>query len=217
MLPRPLNKKQINALVEGSPTTYVIQDTDDIINVDTTVGPVDLYLPNIQGSGLYGNPRSILINDVGLNASLNPITLRVTGNDTISNESSLILDVDGINVQCVICDQNKWAINDLGLKSNIETPIVIDFPAANAITFEQDAIYGTTDDPMTGDITSSEDIVSRSKAGVTNLIVHEDSIEPDFPNQWRLVNGAYTVDVLNYIYVQYIGNSVYLYSILQEL
>lgn len=217
MLPRPLNKTQINAIVEGSPTTYVIKDTDDIINVDTTVGPVDLYLPNIMNSGLYGNPRSILINDVGLNASLNPITLYVSGNDTIFNESSLVLDVDGINVQCVICDQNKWAVNDLGLKSNIETQVVMQMPTDNAITFEQDTIYGSTDEPVTGDITNNTDILDRSKSGVTNLLIHQDSIAPEFPVQWILVNGAYTVDVLNFIYVQYIGNSVYLYSILQQI
>jgi hypothetical protein len=209
-LPQPLNISYVSA-PDGNGLTYLVKDTDNIINVDTTLGPVTIQLPNIIGSGIFGNPREIAVNDVGGQAALNPITLSASGGDTIYNQTTLSLDVNYINVQCELCDRNKWAVNDLGLK----LPIEAQRSTSAALAFQSDTIYGTPAAPITAAITLSAEELARGKAGVTNLIIHNAGAEPTYPAAFALLNGTYTINVNNYIYATFIDTTTIIYTISQ--
>lgn len=209
MLPQPINIVNIAAR-DGYGLTYVIKDSDGIINVSTQLGPVTLYLPNIRNSGLLGNPRRIVIN-CDAYASLNAVTLMASGGDTIYGQESLLLNVDNSNTECMICDLNKWAISDLSQR----LAIYPDQEDTNALQFLTDGVYGTTSDPLTGDITLSASNLARAKRGVANLIIHNDASEPNYPAAFKLLNGEYTNDVNNFIYATFVDENTILYTISQ--
>ena len=91
------------------PASEIIRDTDDMLNVDTTLGPVSLTLQNIRLSGLMLNPRCVFINDIGNNLSVNPITLLASGGDLVNNAASIIINSNGANAKCNIANQTEWS------------------------------------------------------------------------------------------------------------
>lgn len=210
MLPQTINIKYLKP-ENGDGISYVIADKDVIINCDTTSGPIRLYLPNIQGSNLIGNPRIICINDLGGQCALYPITIYTSGTDTIMNENSVVLNVNYIQVQCFIADINKWNVNDLGMK----LPLYPQFVSSGALQFQIDTIYGTPSAPITGNLTLSAEALARGKQGVTNLIIHNDGAEPSYPAAFKLLNGTYTINVNNYIYATFLNSGNILYTISQ--
>lgn len=100
------------------PASEIIRDTDDILNVDTTLGPVSLTLQNIQLSGLMLNPRCIYINDIGNNLSVNPITLLAAAGNLVNNAPSIVINSNGANAKCNIANQTEWAVGGTGVSSS---------------------------------------------------------------------------------------------------
>jgi hypothetical protein len=99
-----------NKLIVGElpSTTYNVMDVDDILNVNTSVAPVDIYLPNIKNSSILIQNRVISINDVGGSASKNNIRIYTTGSDSVNSSSVLILNQDGANVILQASNNSEW-------------------------------------------------------------------------------------------------------------
>lgn len=105
------------------PSTQIIRDTDNIINVDTTLGPVTLTLQNIKLSGLLQEVRCIFINDIGGQASVNPINLLASGGDLVNNAASISITVNGANAKCTPVNQNEWSVSGTGISTSEITGI----------------------------------------------------------------------------------------------
>lgn len=99
------------------PFSGVIMDSDDILNIDTTNGSVNLYLQNIKTSGLLLGQRLININDVGNQASVNNIVVYGSNGDLVNNANSVVISTDGANVECTIANHNEWAILGFGAEA----------------------------------------------------------------------------------------------------
>jgi hypothetical protein len=100
------------------PFTGVVRDTDDIINVDTILGAVNLTLQNISGSGMMLNPRTITINDVGLNAAVNNINIYPSGSDLVNSGIVVTISVNGANAKCEVANLTEWTITGIGVVSS---------------------------------------------------------------------------------------------------
>ena len=100
------------------PASEIIRDTDDMLNVDTTLGPVSLTLQNIRLSGLMLNPRCIFINDIGNNVAVNPITILPAGSDLVNSGISVIININGANAICSVANQNEWSVTGVGVVSS---------------------------------------------------------------------------------------------------
>jgi hypothetical protein len=97
------------------PLNYVTRDTDDILNVDTTLGPVTIVLPNIKNSGYMIRPKTFYINDVGGQASVNNITIEATGGDQINTSSFVIIDKDDGSGSININSRTEWLLTGDGV------------------------------------------------------------------------------------------------------
>lgn len=97
-------------VTQATDTTYMIRDTDDIINIDTSLGQgnITLYLPNILQSGYDRIPRKIFINDVSENASNANILIQALGGDMINNVVTITLNTDGISAELLVSSRDKW-------------------------------------------------------------------------------------------------------------
>lgn len=89
---------------------YNIDCKDDIINVDTSVYAVTLYLPNIVNSGIALFPKQFTINDISGNAGTNNITIMAADN-TVNGASSKVLSQDGVSCAATPCSQTEWLVN----------------------------------------------------------------------------------------------------------
>jgi len=99
------------------PSVEIVRDTDDILNVDTTLGAVSLTLQNIRTSGLMLTPRCVYINDTGGQSSVNPITILGAGGDLVNNAASLVIASNGANATCQISNQTEWAVSGTGIST----------------------------------------------------------------------------------------------------
>ncbi len=57
-LPNPIN---ITYVLTSEVSEYVVQGSDNIINVDTSSSAITIYLPNIRNSDMLANPRTIYL------------------------------------------------------------------------------------------------------------------------------------------------------------
>lgn len=89
----------------------VLSGSDDVINVDTLIGPTTFYLPNIRNSGYDLNYKEYIINDVGGNSSVNPITIQTLGGDKANGLSSVVITSDGCSVIVKVAGFNQWAVD----------------------------------------------------------------------------------------------------------
>lgn len=92
-------------------SSYVISSADDFILVDTSAGPVALYLPNIVGSGLTFKTKKFYIGDNTGNAATNNITIYPSGNNQVNSGVSVVLNTNGATCECVISSQTEYLIN----------------------------------------------------------------------------------------------------------
>lgn len=113
-----VNQILYNSRKITGPSNQIVRDTDDILNVDTTAGPVTLTLQNIRLSGALQNSRKILINDIGGQVSVNPITILPAGSDLVNSGVSVILNVDGCNAKATVANQNEWSVTGVGVVSS---------------------------------------------------------------------------------------------------
>ena len=211
---QPKNTTYISGNNTDVPFVYNIQGSDDIINVNTTNGPVDLYLMNINNSQLMLYPKLININDTGNNAGTYAIRLYPSGSDTISDTPSgqtfISLNRNGINALLSVANKDEWNCLDLGLK----LPISPQQKTGTVLAFDTDRIYGTTSTPETGNITAD---LEAARIGVSAMLIHNNGSAPTFGAEFVMLSGSgtYTTGVLNYIYCQYIDATHILYTISQ--
>jgi hypothetical protein len=88
---------------------YVIDGNDGIINVDTSVNPVLIVLPNINNSGYANTNKGFIINDISNNAATNNITIVAT-NNSVNSTSSVVVSNDGGTAKCSVANLNEWFV-----------------------------------------------------------------------------------------------------------
>ncbi len=103
--------------ISSANNIYAIRDTDDIINVRTSLGTTYLILQNIQGSGLLLNPRTIYINDVDGNAQSSPINISCGGADLINSSPGITINANGGSVAISVSNNNEWIAVGNGVSS----------------------------------------------------------------------------------------------------
>jgi hypothetical protein len=105
--PQTYNTKYIDG---ANTSTYLLDTSDNIVNVDSTGGAVTIILSNIANSGLLLFPRRIFINDIGNNAATNNITIK-PNLDKINNGTSFVMNTNGESVDLIPCSSNEWLCN----------------------------------------------------------------------------------------------------------
>jgi len=111
-LPNPINVTYVSPLISDTfPFIYIVKDTDNIINIDTTHGAVHVILRNIRNSGMLQYQPLLSINDGGNNASTNNITIYPSEGDIINDNTSYVLNNDGANSIIQISDINQWVVS----------------------------------------------------------------------------------------------------------
>lgn len=103
------NTKNIKRLT--TPVTYMLGSEDDVLDIDTTGGVANIYLPNILQSGLLLIRKRIYINDVGNNAGVNNINVITLGGDKINNGASLQLADNGISAEISVANRTEYIAN----------------------------------------------------------------------------------------------------------
>lgn len=110
-LPNPINVTYVSPLISDTfPFQYIVKDTDNIINIDTTHGEVHVILRNIRNSGMLQYQPLLSINDGGNNASVNNITIYPSGGDIINDNTEYVLNNDGANSIIQISDVNQYVV-----------------------------------------------------------------------------------------------------------
>jgi hypothetical protein len=108
-LPNPINVTYVSPSVEDTfPFQYIVKDTDNIINIDTTNGAVEVILRNIRNSGILQYQPLLSINDGGNNATTNNITIYPSGGDIINDSTSFVINTNGGNSVLTISNINQW-------------------------------------------------------------------------------------------------------------
>jgi hypothetical protein len=111
-LPNPINVTYVSPLISDTfPFIYIVKDTDNIINIDTTHGEVHVILRNIRNSGILQYQPLLSINDGGNNASVNNITIYPSGGDVIQDNTEYVLNNDGANSIIQISNINQWVVS----------------------------------------------------------------------------------------------------------
>ena len=111
-LPNPINVTYVSPLISDTfPFIYIVKDTDNIINIDTTHGEVHVILRNIRNSGMLQYQPLLSINDGGNNASTNNITIYPSEGDVINDNTSYVLNTNGSNSIIQISDINQWVVS----------------------------------------------------------------------------------------------------------
>lgn len=103
------NTKNIKRLT--TPINYVFGSEDDILDIDTTGGVANIYLPNIAQSGSLLFRKRYYINDVGANASVNNINIIGIDGDKINDLALLNLNIDSISTEIVISNRTEYIAN----------------------------------------------------------------------------------------------------------
>ncbi|MES2287547.1 MAG: hypothetical protein V4547_17770 [Bacteroidota bacterium] len=116
---------------------YVINGSDDFILVDTNNGPVDLYLPNIVGSGLPFSPKKFYISDNTGNAATNNITIRPSGANAVNSAQSFVLQTAFETAECEMASQTEWLIlSDASSGGSTPTVTTIDYDLTGSDTMD---------------------------------------------------------------------------------
>jgi hypothetical protein len=111
-LPNPINVTYVSPLITDTfPFQYIVKDTDNIINIDSTHGEVHVILRNIRNSGMLQYQSLLSINDGGNNASVNNITIYPSEGDVINDNTEFVLNNDGANSIIQISDINQWVVS----------------------------------------------------------------------------------------------------------
>ncbi len=110
-LPNPINVTYVAPSVEETfPYYYIVKDTDNIINIDTTNGEVYVILRSIQNSGMLQYQPLLSVNDGGNNASVSSITIYPSEGDVINDDAQFTINTDGGNCILQISNINQWIV-----------------------------------------------------------------------------------------------------------
>jgi hypothetical protein len=111
-LPNPINVTYVSPQSGDTfPFIYIVKDTDNIINIDTTHGAVHVILRNIRNSGMLQYQPLLSINDGGNNASVNNITIYPSEGDIINDSDFYILNDNGANSIIQLSNINQWVVS----------------------------------------------------------------------------------------------------------
>ncbi len=97
--------------LNGSLGQYVIDTSDDVLNIDTSSGAITLILPSIVGSGLNQNPKRFYVNDIGNFAGTNNITLQTVSGNVINSSTNYLLRTNGTSAEILIVSQIEYLAN----------------------------------------------------------------------------------------------------------
>ena len=103
------NTKNIKRLT--TPIDYMFGSEDDVLDIDTTGGVANIYLPNIVQSGSLQVRKRIYINDVGANASVNNINIIGIDGDRVNDLAVLVLNVNSISAEILIANRTEYIAN----------------------------------------------------------------------------------------------------------
>lgn len=97
---------------------YAIAVDDDYLLVDSSTGPVTLFLPKIRDNWKNVSEKTFFIVDRNKKANINPISLKGSGN-TVNSGSVVIMNESGMSAACKISGLENWVI---GLQSESGIP-----------------------------------------------------------------------------------------------
>lgn len=99
--------------IDGATTPdYVVTVTDDILNVNTVGGAVNIYFTNILTNPTY--PRTIQINDVGNYSLVNNIVVYAAGGNVINGYPIYDIQVNGASVNFTTISSSIWLAQNSG-------------------------------------------------------------------------------------------------------
>jgi hypothetical protein len=111
-LPNPINVTYVSPQIGDTfPFVYIVKDTDNIVNIDTTNGEVHVILRNIRNSGILQYQPLLAINDGGNNAETNNITIYPSQGDIINDSTSYVINTNGANTLIDISNINQWVVS----------------------------------------------------------------------------------------------------------
>jgi len=105
-----MNQTLQNVTFVSNTNVYGVKSGDNILNVDSSFGPITIVLPNIINSGLDYQSKVISINDVGGMAGVNPITI-IASSNTVNGGQSSGINVNFGTAQAIPSGQSQWIVN----------------------------------------------------------------------------------------------------------
>jgi hypothetical protein len=177
---------------------YNVSPTDDIVNIDTSVTPVLVVLPNIGNAGLMLFRKQFFINDATGNALVNNITIIAAGGIVNSGQLTVININSGSSIASIV-DINEYQVStdsvlgggtvtgaDNGLSLNINT-VELGGALITPTTI-------TTDSTNRLDITDSfgNAFSTRDGAGNWGLATQSTNINSSYVNDY--ISGGNTYD-----------------------
>lgn len=100
--------------------SYILTGADDVINVNSLTGPTTFTLPNIRNSGYDLNYKEYFINDVGQNASVNPITIQTLNGDYANGQPTITVSDNGSSIIVRVAGYNQWSVD---INANTAPPV----------------------------------------------------------------------------------------------
>lgn len=182
----------ITPLVRAQSNTYRVRALD-----------VDAIINNVAGVTQDGNRLTLMIKDNGTSRSL-------TFN-SVYRFNAVAAPLKTVPGKWIVIDFVENAIDSKW--DCVGCSIQVEQSSGGAVTFEKDRIYGTFSSPVTGNITVD---VSNANLLARVLILHNDSILPSFPHEFKKLFGNYVTGVVNRIWCIFIDSSHIDYSVSQE-
>jgi len=144
-------KQGVNIRYVSGVTSYNINWADDVINVDTSLNAVTIYLPSIaQG----GTNKRFYINDYNGNAATNNITIATSGTDVVNGAATKVLSANGVTSELLISGVGEWLANtDAPSSVGTVTSVGLALPAS---------VFNVTGSPVTGSGTLTGAFVTQS-------------------------------------------------------
>lgn len=79
-----------------------------VIEVDTSVAPSTIYLPNIFASTAVANSYKLIVVDISNNASSNPITIACSNGQKVNGSTSILLNNNGVTAGFIPFGVQYW-------------------------------------------------------------------------------------------------------------
>ena len=178
-------------------------------------------IKTINGLSILGSGNLVVGGTVTSVAALTIGTSGTDINSTVANSTTtpvITLNIPTANStnRGVITPDDYITFSTVATKLNIQANTNTGSGTTVNIGFSQsDTIFGSVGSPVTGNLTTS---FTSAKVGVTHIIIHQSSTVPTITGASKLSgSGNYKINVLNYIYITYVGSNTAIYSINQTV
>jgi hypothetical protein len=95
--------------------TYNVPTMVGVVLCDTSKKPCNIIIPNILSGRIDALGYRVVIQDIGNNASNNPITISTTNkNEKINGQQSIVLNTDGVSSLCTPFGDFYWTASGTG-------------------------------------------------------------------------------------------------------